>query len=699
MRIESYINGRVRVVFEAFRGFYLNKEILSGVEGIRGIHFNPRRASLLIEFDEDHLSLDNLLEQLRALSRRDLFSRLPRMRAPLNGANLERESSRDNLTYGDLVLRGSFLVLAPYMPLGLRALILMRGVYPFFRRGIKSIMERRFDLDLLNSLAIGSALVHGKWSTAGAIALFLELGNFLENLALKEVREGEDEWRALDKVKVWVMRDGVEEMALVKELRVGDLIKVRAGALIPVDGVVVKGEALINQSFLTGESVGILKRENDFVYAMSVVEEGELLIRAVKVGESTRAYQIKKLMEMVEVTKAKTQRELERLSEKLVKVVVFLALGFTILTRNIYLGTSLFLVDFSCSLKLSSSLIFFAAHVRARREGVLLKSFSAFEALASANIFVFDKTGTLTSFEPRLVKVIPLANIDERELLRLVACVEEHFPHPVAQTIVREAEKLGLLHPEDHAQVEYVVAHGIVSSYRNSQFVVGSKHFLSDHLGIQIAPQYRKFLRKYEKKGYQILYISWGEELVGLLVLEPLLREEAKKVIDYLKGKAKVLLLTGDSEGLARKVAKDLGIDKWYAELLPEDKAEVIRKLKENGNIIVMIGDGMNDAPALKEADVGISFKRGADLAQIAADIVLDSESLESLIFVKELSEETLRRLKRIYQSSLLINSCLMAGLLFNWLSPVVSVLLHNMTTLIAASYALYLRRWENDNK
>lgn len=688
MKVLSLRKGRVRLLFEAYRGFYLNELPLKRLPGLKSYSFNSRRGSLLLEYEPSTISEVDLIKVIEDLARANLFTRR------VSSSSISRENTPSPTSL--LFRRGIVMLLSPILPMSLRLIFFIKLTSPFLMKALWALLQRRTNLDLLNGLAIGAALIQGKYTTASMIAFLLRLGDSLEAWALRDASKASSELSYFEEGLAWVVREGAEYPVRIRDLRVGDIVRVTAGHRIPVDGVVLEGEALVNQSFLTGETQGILKSKGSYVYAMSALEEGQLLIRAEKVGEETRVFGLSRLTEQAEANKARLQKKLEILGEKLVKAVLALAVIVSVLTRDLLRGASVLLVDYSCALKLASSLAFSTAVSRARREGILLRSFRAFEALSKAEIILFDKTGTLTILEPRVVEVISLGDYDENELLRLVACVEEHFPHPVAKAVVAHSEKLGLKHEERHSEVNLVAGHGIISSYDGVKIAVGSKHFIFEDLGIREEP-FRDLIKIVERKGYSVLYVAVGDKLSGLILLDVPIRDEAERVIRSLQEERglRVVLLTGDSKSFARRVARSLGFKEWHAELLPEDKMRYVSEYQQKGFTVAMIGDGMNDAPALAQADVGIALKGGAELAQVASDIVLEGNSLLPLLFALDLSKEVTKRLERSYWIIITTNTALLLGSSLGIISPVISALTHNLTTLGISLYNLGLRRWK----
>lgn len=693
VKVLSLTRGRVRFHFPGLRGFHFEGSSLEELPGIKRVKFNRRRGSLLVEFDESKLPVEDLLKFVSNISAGS-FSKFKRKEA--SGGVINRK--QDSVKVSELVLRGLGLMFSPFLPVMPRIILTVGGTIPIIASGVRRALKGDLGLDFLNSLAVSSALLLGKFRTASAIVFLLRLGDYLEERALREVETFGDEFECLFMDFAWVIRDNKEVKVPVSMLKPGDLVVVRAGSRIPVDGVVVRGEGVVNQSFLTGEHEGVFKREGHAVYAMSAVEEGSLTVRAERVGQDTRAYQIRRLAEFAQRNRAEAQLTLESLSRKLVKIVLATSVLVGTLSRDISRGLAVLLVDYSCALKLISALSFMVASIRAKREGLLIRTYRGFENLAKVRTFLLDKTGTLTQMRPKLVKVVSLADVDERNLLRLVACVEEHFPHPYARAIVEEAERLGLEHEEDHTEPIFITAHGIVSHYNDLRIAVGSRHFLEDHLLIRM-DSFDAEERNFSEEGYSPLFVSLDDKLAGVLLLSAPLKEEAKLFVEglYRRGIRRVVLLTGDAESFARKVAQELGIRNWFSELQPEQKLEIVRQFQLS-EAVAMVGDGINDAPALAQADVGIAMRGGADLAKVCADIIVEKDDLSAILFGIDLSRETLRRLRNGFFLTVCANSLYMLGGFTGILGPVASAILHNLTTILISFYFLNLKKWRRDD-
>ena len=469
----------------------------------------------------------------------------------------------------------------------------------------------------------------------------------------------------------------------IAELQADDLVVVRTGAAIPVDGTVVSGEASVNQASMTGEPLGVLRSEGASVFAGTVVEEGEIVIRPTGVGDGTRLNKIIKFIEESELRKADIQGRAERLADAVVPFSFLLAGAVWMVTRNPMRAAGVLMVDYSCALKLATPLAILAAIKEGAGCGVLVKGGRFLETLSAVDAVVFDKTGTLTESRPRVVEVVPAEGWGRDEVLRLAACLEEHFPHPVARAVVRKAEEEALQHQEEHAEVRYIVAHGIASELHGKRVFIGSRHYIEQDEGISVAPLLSE-VERLAREGHSVLYLAQEDRLVGLIGIEDPLREESAGVIRQLRerGIKRIVMLTGDDERTAAAVAARLGITEYRAQILPTDKAAIIEELKAEGHTVLMTGDGINDSPALSTADVGVTLRDGADLAREVADVVLTNCNLRELSTAMELGDRTLRRIRTNFGLTMSLNSLFLAGSLFGVLQPGGSAVLHNLTTL-----------------
>jgi heavy metal translocating P-type ATPase len=589
------------------------------------------------------------------------------------------------------------VIIRTLLPFTLRRAITLYRAMPLFGRGLAGLWrERRFNVSALDAAAVGVSLLRRDFSTASVVTTLLALGNLLESWTHKKARESLADSLAVNVDKLWVRRDGREEQISVSSLQIGDLAVIRAGSVIPIDGVVFEGDAMVNQASMTGESEPVRRLPGLSVYAGTIVEEGELIVRVTAFDSDTRIRKIADMIDESEALKADVQNRAEKIADAIVPYSFILAGAVFILTRDASRATSALLVDYSCALKLSTPLIILSAMREGARRGVLVKGGKFLENLAEADTVVFDKTGTLTVSSPSVAKVIPFGNHSGNNVLRTAACLEEHFPHSIARAVVKQAEREGLFHTEEHSTVEYAVAHGIashISSHGPGQteerILLGSAHFVIEDEGISVTPEQRRIIDE-ASATYSVLLLAIGDSLAGILCIEDPLRKDAADVVGRLRatGVKHVVMLTGDNPRAAENIADIAGISEFYAQLLPEDKTEAVKRMKSGGKV-VMVGDGINDAPALSAADVGVTLRDSADIARETADIVLTDNNLNAIIDARLLGHEMM---KKIHRNGIFIigaNSLLLALGLSGVISPAGSALLHNLATIGSGVYSL----------
>jgi heavy metal translocating P-type ATPase len=549
---------------------------------------------------------------------------------------------------------------------------------------------------VLDAAAVGVSMLRRDFGTASVVTTLLALGNLLESWTHKKARESLADSLAVNVDKIWVRRDGREEQISMSSIQIGDLAVIRAGSVIPVDGVVFQGDAMVNQASMTGESEPVHRIPGLSVYAGTVVEEGELIVRVTAFDSDTRIRKIADMIDESEALKADVQNRAEKMADAIVPYSFILAGAVYIWTRNASRATSALLVDYSCAMKLSTPLIILSAMREGARRGVLVKGGKFLEYLAEADTVVFDKTGTLTVSSPSVAKVIPFENHSRSGVLRTAACLEEHFPHSIARAVVKQAEREGLSHIEEHSTVEYAVAHGIAShisghgsGHSEKRILLGSAHFVMEDEGIAPTDEQRRIIDEASAK-YSVLLLAIGDSLAGILCVEDPLRKDAANVADRLRatGVRHVVMLTGDNPRAAENIANAAGIREFYAQLLPEDKTEAVKRMKSRGRV-VMAGDGINDAPALSAADVGVTLRDSADIARETADIVLTNNALNSIIDARLLGREMMKKIRRNGAFIIGANSLLLALGLGGVISPAGSALLHNLATIGAGIYSL----------
>ena len=553
----------------------------------------------------------------------------------------------------------------------------------FLWKGVRCVLSRRLEVEVLDALSIGVSLLRGDFGTAGSVMFLLNLGSLLEEWTRKKSLDDLARSMALNVDKVWVRSQGTEVLVPLTKVRSGDEVVVRSGNMIPLDGTVLEGEAMVNQAALTGEAMPVRKTEGSTLYAGTVVEEGECVFIAKAEGGSNRYDKIVAMIEESEKLKSSTENRALVLADKLVPWCLGATVVTYLLTRNATRAISCLMVDFSCALKLSMPLAVLSAMRECGSYHITVKGGKYLEALSQADTIVFDKTGTLTRATPQVVEVVPFSGCNEREVLQLAACLEEHFPHSMANAVVRAAKERGISHEEMHSEVEYIVAHGIASRVGGQRVVIGSHHFVfeDEKCTIPTAEQ-----QKFEalKPAYSHLYMSASGQLVGVICISDPLRPEAAAVLNGLRalGIRNTVMMTGDSERTAAAIAKQVGVDRFFAEVLPEDKANFVQQAKAEGHTVVMIGDGINDSPALSAADIGIAINSGAAIAREIADVTIKADSLEELVALKAIANSLQKRVHANYRFVLTFNSTLIALGALGILQPASSAMLHNLSTI-----------------
>ena len=553
----------------------------------------------------------------------------------------------------------------------------------FLWKGVRCVLSRRLEVEVLDALSIGVSLLRGDFGTAGSVMFLLNLGSLLEEWTREKSLDDLARSMALNVDKVWVRSQGTEVLVPLTKVRSGDEVVVRSGNMIPLDGTVLEGEAMVNQAALTGESMPVRKAEGSTLYAGTVVEEGECVFIAKAEGGSNRYDKIVAMIEESEKLKSSTENRALVLADKLVPWCLGATVVTYLLTRNVTRAISCLMVDFSCALKLSMPLAVLSAMRECGSYHITVKGGKYLEALSQADTIVFDKTGTLTRATPQVVDVVSFSGCNEREVLQLAACLEEHFPHSMANAVVRAAKERGISHEEMHSEVEYIVAHGIASRVGGQRVVIGSHHFVfeDEKCTIPTAEQ-----QKFDalKPAYSHLYMAASGQLVGVICISDPLRPEAAAVLNGLRalGIRNTVMMTGDSERTAAAIAKQVGVDRFFAEVLPEDKANFVQQAKAEGHTVVMIGDGINDSPALSAADIGIAINSGAAIAREIADVTIKADSLEELVALKAIANSLQKRVHANYRFVLTFNSALIALGALGILQPASSAMLHNLSTI-----------------
>ena len=570
-----------------------------------------------------------------------------------------------------------------FLPYPLNAIYTTATSLKYIWKGIDTLLHRKIEVPVLDATAIGVSVFRQDFGTAGSIMFLLGIGELLEEWTHKKSVGDLARTMSLNVGKVWLKKDEQEILVESGEIQPGDEVVVRMGTVIPFDGTVTDGEAMVNQASLTGESVPVCKKPDSVAYAGTVVEEGEITIRVKTVGGSSRYDKIVTMIEESEKLKSSLEGKAEHLADKLVPYTLGGTALTYLLTRNATKALAILMVDFSCALKLAMPISVLSAIREAGTHKVTVKGGKYLEAMAEADTIVFDKTGTLTKAKPTVVDVVSFEENNPDEMLRIAACIEEHFPHSMAKAVVSAARKKQLAHEEMHSKVEYIVAHGISTTIEDHKTVIGSYHFVfEDEKCVIPEDGQAKFDNIPEE--YSHLYLAIDGRLAAVICIEDPLREEAKASVDALRaaGISKIVMMTGDSERTAAAIARRVGVDEYYSEVLPEDKANFIEKEKAAGRKVIMVGDGINDSPALSAANVGIAISDGAEIAREIADITVGADDLQELVVLKEISNALMKRIRRNYRFIVTFNAGLIACGVAGILQPTTSALLHNTSTL-----------------
>ena len=568
-------------------------------------------------------------------------------------------------------------------PVWLRTVITLFRSVKYIKAGLKCLLKGKIQVPVLDMTAIVVSIIRGDFATAGSIMFLLGIGDILDEWTHKKSVADLAGAMSINVDRVWLEGEDGDTLVPVGDVKVGDRIVVHTGNMIPLDGKVVSGEALINQSSITGEPLPVRRSSGGYVYAGTVVEEGDCVIRVEKVTGDGRYDRIVHMIEDSEKLKSETEDHASHLADKLVPYSLGATALIWLLTRNVTKALAVLMVDFSCALKLSMPVTVLSAMREASAHKISVKGGKFLEAVSSAETVVFDKTGTLTKAEPKVAEIVCFGGNDEEEMLKLAACLEEHYPHSMAKAVVAEAASRGLNHEERHSKVEYIVAHGISSSVDGKKVIIGSQHFVfEDEKCVVPDGDLDKFNAL--KAEYSHLYLAVSGVLAAVICIEDPLRAEAKQIITELKklGIKHIVMMTGDNEKTACSVARAVGIDEYYSEVLPEDKAAFVRSEHEKGHKVIMLGDGVNDSPALSQADVGIAISDGAAIAREVADIMIGSDDLYSLVTLKRLSDALMTRIHSNYRKIIGFNLMLIILGVAGILPPATSALLHNALTL-----------------
>lgn len=669
-RIRLHINNKKRMTIKEadVLSYYLN-----GIENVHQATVYERTCDIVVLYNDDKNAVLAALKNYNGQDE-ELIKQVPE--------NTGRELNR---MYQDKLVNMILFKAARsiFLPAPIIAAYTAVKSVKYIWKGIKCLFNKKLEVEVLDAVSIGVSIARLDFSTAGSVMFLLGIGELLEEWTRKKSIDDLARCMSLNVDRVWLKKDDTDVLVPVTQVRPGDLIVVHTGNLIPLDGKVVEGEASVNQASLTGESIAVMKSNGAYVYAGTVVEEGECVICVESQQGSSRYDNIVSMIENSEKLKSATESRAINLADKLVPY----SLGGTaltyLITRNATKALSILMVDFSCALKLSMPLAVLSAMRECGTYKITVKGGKYLEAVAKADTIVFDKTGTLTYASPTVAEVIPFGGMDRDEVLKVAACLEEHYPHSMANAVVKEAAKEHINHEEMHSQVEYVVAHGISSIIEGKKTIIGSKHFVfeDEHATVPEGEEY-KFENLPEQ--YSHLYLAIGGVLAGVVCISDPLREEAAAVLTSLKklGIKKTVMMTGDNERTAAAIAKQVGVDMYYAEVLPEDKANFVESEKAEGRTVIMIGDGINDSPALSAADVGIAISDGAAIAREIADITVGADNLFELVMLKMIANGLQKRINSNYRFVIGFNSMLIALGVAGILPPATSALLHNVSTL-----------------
>ena len=676
--IKHEMKGRLRIHIIQNRMTYAEADTLSWYleeqENVTEVKVYERTADAVICYKGEREEILTVLKQFSYEKAEVPETVLSSSGRQLNEEYKERLITKTVLHYGSKL----------FLPMPVRAVITSVKSVKYIWKGIRCLAHGRLEVPVLDATAISVSVFRKDFATAGSVMFLLGIGEIIEEWTHKKSVGDLARSMSLNVKKVWLKREDQEILVKSSEVQPGDEIIVHMGNVIPFDGEVSDGEGMVNQASLTGEAMPVRRVSGQSVYAGTVLEEGELQIRVKAVTGSTRYEKIVSMIEDSEKLKSSVEGKAEHLADRLVPYTLLGTGAVWLLTRNITKTLSVLMVDFSCALKLAMPITVLSAIREAGENNITVKGGKFLEAVADADTIVFDKTGTLTKATPTVKEIVAFSEYSENDLLRIAACLEEHFPHSMAKAVVDAAKERHLSHEEMHSKVEYVVAHGISSSIDDKKVLIGSSHFIFEDEGCTIPSEYQD---RYDslKPEYSHLYLAIEKQLVAVICIEDPLREEATEMVRNLKkaGIRKVVMMTGDSERTAAAIAKRVGVDEYYAEVLPEDKANFVEKEKAEGRKVIMIGDGINDSPALSAADAGIAISDGAEIAREIADITIAADDLREVVTLKLLANAMMKRIHKNYRNIVGINSGLILLGVTGIVQPTVSALLHNASTLM----------------
>ena len=677
-KIEHEIRGRVRLHICQKRMTCRQADqleyFLTNLEGVTAAKVVERNQDAVISFSGNREEILKAVQGFSYEKAEAPESYLQNSGREMNGEYWEKMVNHVVLHYGKKI----------FLPLPIRTFLTTLKSVKYIWKGVCTLAKCRIEVPVLDATAIGVSILRGDFSTASSVMFLLGFGEILEDWTHKKSVDDLARSMSLNVSKVWLVTDDTEVQVGTDTIKPGDRVRIHMGTVIPFDGVVTDGEATVNEASLTGESMPVAKHTESYVYAGTVLEEGELTIRVKETSGSTKFEKIVTMIEETEKLKSAVESKAEHLADSLVPYTLAGTALTYALTRNVTKALSILMVDFSCALKLAMPISVLAAIREANAHHITVKGGKFMEAVAEADTIVFDKTGTLTKAQPTVADIVSFNGDSKENLLRLAACMEEHFPHSMAKAVMDAAKERGLTHEEMHSKVEYIVAHGISTTVNGRKAIIGSHHFVFEDEKCAI-PTGKEEIFKNLPEEYSHLYLGIEGELAAVICIEDPLRPEGPEVIKALRkaGFTQIVMMTGDSDRTAKAIAAKVGVDKYYSEVLPEDKAKFVEEAKAQGRKVLMVGDGINDSPALSAADVGISISDGAELAREIADITIGADDLSVMVTLKEISNGLMDKIHKNYRRIVGINGSLIALGVTGVIQPTMSALLHNTSTLL----------------
>ena len=677
-KIEHEIRGRVRLHICQKRMTCRQADqleyFLTNLEGVTAAKVVERNQDAVISFSGNREEILKAVQGFSYEKAEAPESYLQNSGREMNGEYWEKMVNHVVLHYGKKI----------FLPLPIRTFLTTLKSVKYIWKGVCTLAKCRIEVPVLDATAIGVSILRGDFSTASSVMFLLGFGEILEDWTHKKSVDDLARSMSLNVSKVWLVTDDTEVQVGTDTIKPGDRVRIHMGTVIPFDGVVTDGEATVNEASLTGESMPVAKHTESYVYAGTVLEEGELTIRVKETSGSTKFEKIVTMIEETEKLKSAVESKAEHLADSLVPYTLAGTALTYALTRNVTKALSILMVDFSCALKLAMPISVLAAIREANAHHITVKGGKFMEAVAEADTIVFDKTGTLTKAQPTVADVVSFNGDSKEDLLRLAACMEEHFPHSMAKAVMDAAKERGLTHEEMHSKVEYIVAHGISTTVNGRKAIIGSHHFVFEDEKCAIPTGKEEIFKKLPEE-YSHLYLGIEGELAAVICIEDPLRPEGPEVIKALRkaGFTQIVMMTGDSDRTAKAIAAKVGVDKYYSEVLPEDKAKFVEEAKAQGRKVLMVGDGINDSPALSAADVGIAISDGAELAREIADITIGADDLSVVVTLKEISNGLMDKIHKNYRRIVGINGSLIALGVTGVIQPTMSALLHNTSTLL----------------